>query len=230
MDNLPAYVGIVFALTAFLTIWIFYKATRRSIMTLILLFVWLILQGFVSLTGFYTNTSGMPPRFILLVLPPLLVIAILFATSPGRKFIDGLNPGMLTLLQVVRIPVELVLLVLSWNLVVPTLMTFEGRNFDIFAGLTAPFVFYFGYIRKRKKLNKKIILLWNFLCLGLLFNIVINAVLSAPFPFQRFAFTQPNIAILYFPFIWLPCCIVPLVFFAHLACIRRILRHPSPGR
>jgi hypothetical protein len=67
------------------------------------------------------------------------------------------------------------------------------------------------------------LLLWNFICLGLLINIVVNAVLSAPSVFQQFAFGQPNTAILYFPFVWLPCCVVPLVLLAHLTSIRKLL-------
>ena len=101
-------------------------------------------------------------------------------------------------------------------------MTFEGRNFDILSGLTAPIVYFFGFIKKQ--LNKTILLLWNFICLGLLINIVFIAVLSAPFPFQKFAFDQPNIAVLYFPFTWLPACVVPLVLLSHLATIRQLLK------
>jgi hypothetical protein len=68
------------------------------------------------------------------------------------------------------------------------------------------------------------ILVWNFICLALLANIVINALLSTPFPFQQFAFDQPNIAILYFPFNWLPTFIVPVVLFGHLLSIRRLMK------
>lgn len=103
-------------------------------------------------------------------------------------------------------------------------MTFEGRNFDIVAGLTAPIMAYYGYTRKA--LNRKIILIWNFICLGSLLNIVINAVLSAPFPFQQFAFDQPNVGVLYFPFVWLPCFIVPVVLLSHLVAIRKIILNP----
>jgi hypothetical protein len=65
--------------------------------------------------------------------------------------------------------------------------------------------------------------IWNVICLGLLFNIVINAILSAPFPIQRFAFDQPDVAVLYFPFTWLPCCVVPVVLLSHLAVLRQLL-------
>ena len=163
----------------------------------------------------------MPPRFFLLIVPPLLFIVILFFTVSGRKFIDDLNLKYLTLLHTIRVLVELVLFWLFLHKVVPQIMTFEGRNFDIFSGLTAPVIFYFGFIKKT--LPNKILLLWNFICLGLLINIVAIAVLSAPFPFQQLGFDQPNIALLYFPFIWLPCCIVPLVLLSHLAAIRQFL-------
>ncbi|MBK8487818.1 MAG: hypothetical protein IPL48_08530 [Bacteroidetes bacterium] len=221
MENLPIYISIVFGLTTILTVGIFYKATNYSKSTLIILLSWLALQTAIGLSGFYTMTETIPPRFILLVLPPLLLIILLFTTSRGKQYIDSLNAKTLTILHIIRIPVEIVLFWLFVNKAVPELMTFEGRNFDILSGLTAPIIFYFGFIRKN--LNRKIILIWNVISLGLLINIVVNAVLSAPFPFQKFAFDQPNIAILYFPFNWLPSCVVPLVLLSHLATIRQLL-------
>jgi hypothetical protein len=223
MENIPTYISIVFGLTTILTVGLFYKATNNSKVTLIIILSWLLLQTFIGLSGFYKVTDTIPPRFLLLVLPPLLLITGLFATSKGRQFVDALDAKTLTLLHTVRIPVEIVLFWLFVNKTVPELMTFEGRNFDILSGLTAPIIFYFGFIKK--KLDRKIILIWNFICLGLLINIVINAILAAPFPFQKFAFDQPNIAVLYFPFNWLPSCVVPIVLLSHLATIRQLLNN-----
>ena len=126
------------------------------------------------------------------------------------------------MVHIVRIPVEIVLYWLFLYEKVPELMTFEGRNFDILAGLTAPIVYYFGFVKK--KLDRKFIVIWNGLGLLLLMNIVINAILSAPLPFQQFAFDQPNIAIFYFPFIWSPIFIVPVVLFAHMVAIQRFFK------
>ena len=228
MENLPPYISIVFGLTTLLTVGLFYKAANRSNTTLIMLFAWLALQAYIGLSGFYTITDSIPPRFILLVLPPLLFIIGLFTTSKGRQYIDSLDVKTLTILHTIRITVEIVLFWLFVHKTVPGLMTFEGRNFDILSGLTAPVIFYFGFIKKQT--GKKVILLWNFICLGLLINIVVNAVLSAPFPFQKFAFDQPNIAVLYFPFNWLPSCVVPLVLLAHLAAIRQLLNDGGKKR
>lgn len=221
MENLPIYISIVFGLVTILTVGIFYKATNNSKTTIIILLAWLALQTFIGLSGFYTVTDTIPPRFLLLVLPPILFIIGLFTTSKGREYVDSLDTKTLTVLHTIRIPVEIVLFWLFVNKTVPELMTFEGRNFDIISGLTAPIIFYFGFIRKQ--IDRKIILIWNFICLGLLINIVTNAILSAPFPFQKFAFDQPNIAVLYFPFNWLPSCVVPLVLLSHLATIRQLI-------
>ena len=219
--HLPMYVNIVFILTTLLTVFLYYKAGSRSKISLGILVLWLLLQAVLSYVGFYTVTNTTPPRFVLLALPAVLLIIFLFITAKGRVYLNNLDAKTLTLLHVVRIPVELCLYWLFLHKSIPQLMTFEGRNFDILAGLTAPVIFYFGYVKN--KLGKTVLLLWNFICLGLLLNIVINAVLSAPSNFQQFAFEQPNTAILYFPFVWLPCCIVPLVLLAHLVCIRKLL-------
>ncbi len=222
MQNLPVYVSILFAITTLLTVILFFKATQSSKTTLIILLVWLALQSMLGLSGFYSVTDTVPPRFLLLLAPPIILIFSLFISPKGRRFMDGLDIKTLTLLHIVRIPVEIVLFWLFVHNTVPELMTFEGRNFDIFSGITAPIVFYFGFVKKR--LNKKVLLAWNVICLGLLINIVTNAILSAPFPFQQFAFDQPNTAVLYFPFNWLPACVVPLVLFSHLVAIRWTLK------
>jgi hypothetical protein len=222
MEDLPLYISIVFTLTTLVTVIIFYKASRKSKTTLIILSAWLLIQALIGLSGFYTVTTTIPPRFVLMVLPPFLTILLLFLTKKGKLFLDQLDLEQLTLLHVIRIPVEIVLLWLFIYKAVPELMTFEGRNFDILSGFSAAFVYYYNFFKK--KLSSVFLLIWNLICLALLLNIVVNAVLSAPFPFQQFAFDQPNIAVLYFPFNWLPSCVVPLVLLSHLAAIRQLLR------
>jgi hypothetical protein len=222
MEQLPLYISVFFVLTTLLTVYLFVRAAHFSRVTIVVIVLWLVIQAVIALTGFYTKTDVLPPRFLIVVLPPFLFILGLFFTRKGKQFIDSLSLSALTLLHTVRIPVEIVLFWLFLNKAIPRLMTFDGRNFDIVSGVTAPLMYYFVFVKKQW--NSTTLLLWNFICLGLLINIVINAILSAPFPFQQFAFDQPNKAILYFPFVWLPCCIVPLVLLAHLAAIRKLLQ------
>ncbi len=221
MATLPFYIGFCFILTLLFCVGFLFKASKNSKFVLILLAVWIVMQGMISLSGFYMETDPFPPRFIFLVLPPNLLIAYLFLSTSGKTYVKNFDDSTLTLLHSVRIPVEIALYWLYTYKMIPEIMTFEGRNLDIISGLTAPFVYYFGYIKKA--LNKNIIIVWNLVCLLLLINIVSIAILSAPFEFQKFAFDQPNIAVLNFPYIYLPCCIVPIVLFSHLYCIKNLL-------
>jgi hypothetical protein len=225
MENLPIYVSILFVLTTLFALYIFYRATHRSRTFAIIITAWLIVQAALAIPGFYTVTWTVPPRFVLAIGPPLIAILLLFITKSGRQLIDRLDLRFLTIIHLVRIPVEIILFLLFIHQAIPALMTFEGRNFDILSGLSAPLIYYYAF--RNHKTRKNVLIVWNFICIGLLVNIVTIAILSAPFTFQKLAFDQPNIGVFYFPFIWLPACIVPLVLFSHLASIRQLIKEKS---
>jgi hypothetical protein len=104
-------------------------------------------------------------------------------------------------------------------------MTFEGWNFDILSGLTAPLIYWLGF--RNNKIHKPALITWNFVALGLLGNIVIIAMLSMPSPIQSLGFDQPNVAMAYMPFIWLPAIVVPIVAFAHLASLWKLFHRQT---
>jgi hypothetical protein len=220
IDGLPIYLTSVFILCTLFVGWMFYKASDNNNRFLLLSVVWLGAVTALALFEFFSNTGTTPPRMPLLIAPMLVVMVILFYSKKGKSFIDGLNLKTLTWLHIVRIPVEIGIFWLFTSSLVPQLMTFEGRNFDIIAGITAPIVAYLYF--NKKSIGKKALLIWNVVCLVLLLNIVIHAILSVPSPFQQFAFNQPNVGILYFPFVYLPSYIVPVVLFSHLVAIRRL--------
>ncbi|MBD2766816.1 hypothetical protein IC235_02790 [Hymenobacter sp. BT664] len=229
MENVLAYISTAFGLITGLAVALFYRATGNSWRFLALLLPWLLLQGALALSGFYLVTDAVPPRFLLVVVPPTLVIVALFLTTRGRAYLDSrLKTKALLLLHVVRIPVELILYALFLHKVIPQLMTFEGRNWDILAGLSAPLVYY--HVFRNQPSANKLLLVWELVGLALLLNIVVIAIFSAPSPVQRFAFEQPNVAILHFPFVWLPGCVVPLVLLAHLASLRQLLIKNQAGQ
>ncbi|HEX8369909.1 MAG TPA: hypothetical protein VF604_15290 [Pyrinomonadaceae bacterium] len=233
IETLPAYVSITFILTTFLTVGIFLYAIKRgaftSTATKFLSFLipfWLIFQATLGVGGFYLNTEIVPPRLMLFALFPALAAIILLFILARKNFIEQLPLQALTYLHVIRIPVEMVLWWLYQGGQIPQLMTFEGRNFDILAGITAPIIAWLAF--RGEIINRPMLIIWNLAALGLLLNIVINAVLSFPFPLQQFAFDQPNRGLLYFPFIWLPSTIVPIVLFCHLASLWQLLRNSRP--
>ena len=232
--HFPLYISVFFGLTTLMTLFLFYSAVKnaklksaasKSNLILLVLSLWLIVQAVLTLNNVYnTETNSLPPKIAIFgVLPAILVVLLTFMSHAGRRFVDGLPILILTWINIVRVPVEITLYWLLLYKMVPELMTFTGRNFDILAGITAPFVAYYG-IAKRK-LGRTALLLWNLVCLLLLINIVVHAFLSAPSPLQKLAFEQPNIAILYFPISWLPTFIVPIILFGHLVSIRRLINN-----
>jgi hypothetical protein len=218
---------VTFIATTFITVALFLLAIKRSredrrvpVMVYLSIGLWMLVQAIHGWNGFYRHFDAIPPRFLLTLLPPLAVIVYFLIAQ--KQVILQLPIRLLTFIHVIRIPVEIILFWLYQNSHIPQLMTYEGRNFDILAGITAPMIsqvaFRGGYLHKR------LLITWNILALGLLLNIVTNAILSAPFPFQLFAAEQPNIAVFYFPFIWLPSVIVQIVLFCHLASLYKLTR------
>lgn len=223
--NIPGYVNWIFICTTILTLLFLLAATiqhemSKSLIIAVVSLAILCATGILAKKGFFLETKGIPPRLMLGILPSILIIIGLFLFPSGKKFIDRLSPVTLTWLHVVRVPLELVLFWLCAAKAIPQLMTFEGRNFDILAGVTAPFI---AWLMSKNKISRGSLIVWNLFCLGLLMNIVVNASLSAPFSFQQFALDQPNVAVLYFPYVWLPCFIVPAVLFAHLVTLRQLI-------
>jgi len=98
-------------------------------------------------------------------------------------------------------------------------MTFEGRNFDVISGITAPLV---AWLVANQKINRTVIVLWNIACLGLLINIVTVAILSMPTDLQYF-FNKPyNVAVTQFPYSFLPAFLVPLAYLLHFFSLRQL--------
>ena len=108
---------------------------------------------------------------------------------------------------------------------VPPQMTFEWLNFDIIVGITALMGGYTFFGRRRYRRFEAI--LWNFFGIVLLINIVLIALLSAPFPFRVFMNEPVNTFVAYFPFIWIPGFIVPFAFAMHLFSLKQLILNKS---
>jgi hypothetical protein len=228
MEQVPVYVSVVFMVTAFATVGIFLYGVKSArpaswVSNLVLFAVpfWMIFQFILARTGFFASTAVVPPRLLVFAVgPALLFIAFLFVAA-RQTFISSLPLTVLTIIHIIRIPVELTLAWLADAGAVPELVTFHGTNFDILSGITSPLAFYFA---TRKDPTARIVLIvWNLAALALVFNVVITAIFCLPTPFQQFAFDQPNIAVLHAPFIWLPAVVVPIVWFCHFASLYKLL-------
>lgn len=218
MNINPLLLPAFFISTAVATWILLYRATNAAWFLWFVALVWLPLQIALSANGFYLDMTSLPPRFALAIVPPIIFIVFL-AVFKHKIHFNNSSLKYLTLLHTVRIAVELVLFYLFEMGEIPRLMTFEGSNPDILSGITAPLIW---VVYRRGLVGDKGLLLWNVACLGLLLNIVIRAILSAPTPFQQFAFEQPNVAVLKAPYVLLPAFIVPAVLFSHITVILKL--------
>lgn len=209
----------IFICIALLSMGLLYIGTGRNNKVLIGSIVWLLIVGIISYQGFFENTEIRPPRFLLI---PVIVIPmmIFFYKKIDR---EKLKYEYLIGIHVLRLPIELILYQLFLRKEVPVLMTFKGWNFDILVGISALIILIVVLISGKKTMHH-LILFWNITGLIFLIMIISIAVLSSPLPIQLFAFDQPNIAVLKFPFIYLPAYVVPVVFLSHILYIFK------PGR
>ncbi len=204
----------IFLLITFLTLFLFYTGTGKNIRIVLIFIAWQILIGILS---YFEVFKEKPLLF------PLAIIATTLLSFLSFKMvsIEKLNTNYLLGIHIIRIPVELCLYQLFLKGQIPEIMTFTGWNFDILIGLSAVVILIYQYVKK-KNLARQYFLFWNVIGLLFLSVIVIIAILSSPLPIQQFAFEQPNIALLEFPYSFLPTCIVPIVLISHFLLIKHL--------
>jgi hypothetical protein len=215
------FVTLLFIATCVISVLGFYAASKSKTF-LIFSVCWILIQSILGFSGFYRNINLVPPRIMLFgLLPILLIFASTFLSIRGKKFIDSIDLKLLTYCHTIRALIEIILTLLYHKGLMSVLVTFEGTNFDILSGISAPIIVFFVF--RKKTVRHRALLLWNFICLILLLNVIVTAVLSTPSPMQLLSLVQPNVAILTFPFNLLPSFIAPLMLYAHLIAIRKIL-------
>ena len=229
IENVPTYVSIIFIATTFITAAIFLRGLQRNPnfppagkFLLFAIPFWMMFQAVLAYGGFFLDTTSLPPRIFLFGVLPALILIIVYFVFFRVGIVEQLPLKMLTIIHTIRVPVELVLSWLFAAGMVPEIMTFHGNNFDILSGLSAPIITYFAF--RNGRVNTTLLAIWNVVCLALLLNIVITAILCIPSPIQKLAFDQPNVAILYFPYIWLPTVVVPIILFSHLSSLWKLFR------
>jgi len=219
IENLPIWIDLTFIVTCLLTISLFHFSNGKPKKLTLLIIGWSIMQSILAYIGFYQNTDSIPPRFGLVLIPTTILIIYGLLPKQQKWVSETRRTKISTFLHSVRLPVEIVLFGLFINKMIPGIMTFEGRNYDILMGITAPII---GWLFIKQKVSKKILMGWNIIGLILILFILFNGILSAELPFQQFGFEQPNRALTYFPFVLLPSTIVPIVIWTHISDIIKL--------
>jgi hypothetical protein len=182
------------------------------------LVAWGVVVSTVSIAGVMGDFSIFPFNFAPLLFIPLIAIILFTFSRSLKEVLSHIHPGRIIRLQVFRIFVEILLWFLFLDSVLPIQMTFEGRNFDVLSGLTAPIIAYLSF---KSKISKTAIIVWNLACLGLLINIVGIAILSMPTPYRYFMNDPANTIVAEFPISWLPTFLVPLAYMLSFISIRQ---------
>ncbi len=179
--------------------------------------LWLALTAGIASTPFLWKLDAVPPRLVLLVAPTLVGMLVFARSAKVGELLNALSPAWIVGFQAFRVAMEIILWQLFLAGIIPVQMTFEGRNFDIVVGLTAPIV---AWLMSQKRMPRAALIAWNLVSLAILVNIVIVALLSAPIPFRVFMNEPANTVILSFPYVWLPTVVVPIAFLGHIASLR----------
>ncbi len=194
---------------------------RWTMRITVLVFIWLTVTVTLAERGSLSDWSKFPPPIIQLLAAAIIVTGVCAFSRLGSRLIAGLPISALIGFQVFRIPVELILFLFYQNGAMPVQMTFEGRNFDVLTGLSAPVI---AWLAARKRLPMWSLLAWNLMGLGLLVNVVTIAMLSAPTPFRVFLNEPATTLITSAPYVWLPAFIVQAALFGHLLVFRWLWR------
>jgi hypothetical protein len=189
---------------------------------------WILLTGLLGGQGFFLDFGGVPPRVALSALLACVAFLIFAFSATVKRWLTQLPQVALIATQSFRIVVEVQLFYLARTVYLPKLMTFEGRNYDIVVGLSAPLMAIFAAKMGEAKARVALIV-WNVLGLLILANTVATALFSAPTPFRKFFEEPANTAIGYFPFNWLPAFVVPFAVFLHLISLRKAVGSRRPA-
>jgi hypothetical protein len=197
----------------------------RSRLALPLLFLVLHLgvPGALACAGVLDSYAPVPRPLLVVFAVTIATLAVGFSSIDAR-IASGIGLGTLVGFQAFRIPVEILLHRLYVEGVIPEVMTYSGRNFDIVTGLSGAAL---GLWLMRGTAPRALVLAWNVVGLLLLANIVSIAVLAAPTPLQVFTEGPSNRLPGVFPFVWLPTVLVQLALIGHVLVFRRMQSSPS---
>ncbi|NUN71278.1 MAG: hypothetical protein HUU02_16390 [Bacteroidetes bacterium] len=225
MHTPMVFIDLIFVLVVATAAVLFWEASGRLRWMPMLMGGWVLVQSAGAVAGFYSVTDTIPPRFLLLIAPPVVLIAVLFLTVRGRRLMSHFDPERTLYVHSARIGVEIVLYLLAQSRFIPELLTWEGRNMDILIGITAPFVGFFGY--RKGVLPRRFLLFWDAAGILCLLNVAYHGILSAPSAFQQFSFDRPNLMPIYFPYVLIPALLVPMMLTAHLITITAYMQRDA---
>lgn len=183
---------------------------------------WLLLLGLLANQQVFAVVS-FPPRPMFTVLFSLIVILALSFTRTGKALLLANPLHWLVFFQAFRIGVEFWFWYGYKTGVLPKIMTFEGANLDIIAGLLALAA---GFLMLKQPRQARVIAtVYNIAGILILLNTLRAAALSMPSPFQQYPFDERLLLLGQPYFIYLPGILVVMALGFHILSLRQVALH-----
>ena len=193
---------------------------KRFLNYTILFSLWIIYIVILSRSGILTDFS-LPPRLPLLVVIPTIVASIVITRRNSFHDVLMRTPRHVPVyLQSFRIVVELLIYGAFINGVFPERVTFEGLNFDILAGVSAPVI---AYLYQRHVISDKVLAVWNLLAL-LILSVTVYSFISSYYGANDTEMAT-NTDLVKLPYLLLPSIMLPVAIFLHIFSLRQLQLH-----
>ncbi len=154
IHELPWYVSVTLWASVVIALLFFFLSTPNKKMALASLGVWVLLVVGISLAPISLPLWALPACIILFIGISLLLPVL-------KAFLFSLEVEFLHHLHLWRLPSAFVFLWTYQAGYIELSSTFEGLNYDIVIGLTAPVIASLAF--SQKMLNREILIGWNFL-------------------------------------------------------------------
>lgn len=180
---------------------------------------WVAFILILTTNKFFYSFDGLPPRQLLFFAPPLLALILVLRSKNWTEVLKATPLVWLIYVQSFRIVVEAILYSLHLINELPVLMTFEGQNFDIIVGVTAPIV---AFLLSNNIISKKLAIMWNYAGIIILGVTVVSAILAMPNKLQVINVGDAMKTVAEMPWTLLPSFLVPLAFYGHALSIKQL--------
>lgn len=177
----------------------------------------------VASTGFIQDFS-FPPRFALtMIIPAFLFTGIFVYKNRNAEWLVNIAPSKLFFFQSFRILVELIFIFSVAEGFLHKEASIEGYNFDMLYAITVLVVGYFAFVKKSFSL--KLVLVWNYVGLGVLASVIFVFMTSIYQP-ELYGATEPLLPMsgLTYPYVLVAGFLMPIAVFVHVLSIAQLKR------
>lgn len=223
-----------YLLSAFAVIFVFFilfkaeKSTtsHHKLSGLVLSFsaAWLLYCFALIESGTLLDYS-LPPKFPLLIILPFSIACVfLYRLVKKSAVIETVKMEYLVLFQGFRIAVEIMLYYTFVIGVIPETATFDGYNFDMIMGISAPLLF---LLMKRGKVSNFFLKIWNIFGIVMILFVAIIIGSSMYFPQLWDYKSIVSEDFLSFPYFLIAACIAPWAIAVHVIALAKLSKKKS---